>query len=324
LGFFVASRLLQAIPLVLVVILVNFALIRLAPGDPATLYIGEGVATQERLDRVRADLGLDEPPLAQITSYVGQVARLDLGDSSRYNEPVLEIIAGRLPATILLAGTGFLLSSVLGVLLAANAARRDSRRRDRVFNGFAMAGYAMPPFVIGQVLLLVFALWLGWLPASGMTSVDAGDSFAAQAVDVLRHLILPLAAYTAFPLALIYRMTRSGLYETMAADFVTTAHAEGLSRARIVYRHALPHALLSVIAVMGYNLGQVLAGSVLVETVFAWPGLGRLLAESILARDFPLILGIFTVTAVVIIVANTIADIVHALIDPRVAEGLTQ
>lgn len=317
---YAAGRLIQAIPLVLVVIVLNFALIKLAPGDPVDYIAPEGADLAYR-ERLRAEFGLDKPEPVQLLNYVGGIARGDLGYSIRFSEPVLPLILSRLGATVVLAGTGYIVSSALGVLLGVIAARRSRSWADNLTTLLALIGYSMPAFWLGQLLLIAFALGLGWFPTQGMYTVAPRAEGVARVVDVAHHLVLPAFAFSIYPLALIFRLTRVKMQDTLVLDYITTARAKGVSEGRITYRHALPNAFLPVLTVIGYNVGFLLVGAVLVENVFAWPGVGRLLQEGIVARDYPLILGVFTLTAILVVVVNVITDILYAVIDPRVTLG---
>lgn len=317
---YVARRLLQAVPLILLIIVLNFLLIKLAPGDPVDLIAPEGASEQYR-EHIRVLMGLDQPLPVQIWNYVSNVAHGDLGYSVRSSQYVLPLILSRVPNTLLLTGSGFVLSSVFGVLLGVLAARKANSIVDNVATFIALAGYSMPVFWVGQLLLLVFALDLGWLPAQGMYSVRAPTEGFARVVDVAQHLVLPVIAYAIYPLTLKYRLTRVKMKDTLVLDFITTARAKGLREARIAYRHALPNAFLPVLTVIGLSFGFLLSGSVLIETVFAWPGIGRLLNDAIFGRDYPVLLGILVVVSIMVIVANVITDILYAVIDPRVKYG---
>lgn len=314
---FVISRLLQGIALVFAVVLVNFALIKAAPGDPVSLFIRGGNFSPQYVNHIRHELGLDQPAYKQLITYIGSVARLDLGQSIQYQQPVDQLIIARLPPTLLLAGIGVLLSSVLGVLLGV-ASRRSGSGRDVLGTVLALGGYSIPAFWLGQLMILIFAQKLGWLPPGGMSSLRNPTQGLAHVADVSKHLVLPLVAYTVVPLGMVFLLMRARLREVLSMDFVSTARAKGMAERRVVYRHALPNAFLPVLTVIGYNFGFMLAGAVLVESVFGWPGIGTLLGSAVLARDFPLILGIFTITAFMVIVANTITDILYGLIDPRI------
>ncbi len=311
-------RLLQAIPLIFVIILINFFLIHAAPGNPVDFLIGSMDASAEYIDDLRREFGLDQPLWVQFWLYVAKVAQFDLGYSLRFRAPVLDLILGRLPATLLLMGTALIISSLLGVLLGVLAARRPYGAVDNTATVAALAGYSMPVFWLGQLMLLLFSLQLGWFPTQGMYSLRAPSEGWGRVLDIAHHLVLPAACYSIYNLALVFRLTRVKMQETLALDFITTARAKGLAESRVVLVHALRNALLPVITVIGLNFGFMLAGSVLTETVFAWPGMGRLLYEAIGARDYPVLMGLFTVLSVMVIAANVLTDIAYAIVDPRV------
>ena len=311
-------RLLQAAPLILVIVLINFMLIHAAPGDPIDFLLGSSDATEEYIAQVRTEFGLDRPMAEQLAAYLGKVLHLDLGYSLRFRENVLSLILSRLPATLLLMGTALVMASLLGILLGAVAARRPYSATDNAATLVALAGYSMPVFWLGQIMLLVFSLHLALFPTQGMMSLRAPAEGLGMVMDVAHHLMLPVATYSVYHLALVFRLTRVKMQETLAQDFITTARAKGLPESRVVYRHALRNAMLPVVTVIGLNFGFMLAGSVLTETVFAWPGTGRLLFDAIAARDYPLLMGLFTVLSVMVILANVLTDIIYALIDPRV------
>jgi ABC-type dipeptide/oligopeptide/nickel transport system permease component len=316
--FYVFRRLAQAVPLILVVILLNFFLIHAAPGDPIDFLVGSMDASQEYIDGLRQEFGLDQPLLTQLWAYLGRMAHFDLGYSLRYRQNVLDLILSRMPATLLLMVTALVLSSVLGILLGAVAARRPYSLTDQTSTFLALAGYSMPVFWLGQLALITFSLHLGWFPSQGMYSLRAPAQGWGRVLDVLHHLALPAFTYSLYHLALIFRLTRIKMQETLSLDFIVTARAKGAPEGRVVYGHALRNALLPVVTVIGMNFGFMLAGSVLTETVFAWPGMGRLLYEAIQARDYPVLMGLFTVLSLMVIAANVVTDLVYAAIDPRV------
>lgn len=315
---YVGRRLLQTIPVMFVIVLINFFLIHAAPGDPVHALIGTMETTPEYIAQVRREFGLDEPLLQQLMTYLLKVAQLDLGYSLRFRQPVLDLILERLPATLLLMGTALLFSSVIGILLGVIAARRPYGFTDNVATLLALGGYSMPVFWLGQLLLLTFALHHPWFPVQGMVSMRAPSEGWGRFVDILHHLVLPAVAYGIYHLTLIYRLTRIKMIETFTQDYLITARAKGVSESRLIFRHALPNAMLPIITVIGHNLGFMLAGSVLVETVFGWPGMGRLMFEGIGARDFPLLLGLFVVISFFVIIGNVLTDLVYALVDPRI------
>lgn len=311
-------RLAQAVPLVLIIIGINFVLIHAAPGDPVDVLLGPTEADPQVVAQLRQELGLDRPLPVQLWNYYAKVLSLDLGTSFRYREPVAELIASRLPATLLLMGTALVVSTLVALTLGILAALRPYSVLDNTATFVALAGFSMPVFWLGQVMLLVFALQLDWFPAQGMLSLRAPTEGWGRVKDIGYHLVLPAVTYSIYHLALLYRLTRSKMQEVLAQDFIVTARAKGVPELRVVLRHALRNALLPLVTVIGINFGFMLAGSVLTETVFAWPGTGRLLYEAILARDYPLLMGLFTCLSTMVVAVNVATDILYALIDPRV------
>lgn len=310
---FIVRRLLHAVPLLLCVVVLNYALIASTPGDPITALVGDFPAPAEYVAQTRHDYGLDRPLPVQILRYVGRVARGDLGYSFANRQPVLSLIAGRLAATLELTGTALALASVLGVTLGVLSARAPDRVLDRCVRGVATLGHALPEFWVGQMLILLFAVGLGWLPSQGRHAIRGGGG----AADALRHLILPAAALSLRYLALIARITRASMLEILGAEFILAARARGAGEAAVLVGHALRNAAAPIISVIGFNLGFILAGSALIETVFGWPGIGRLLFESIASRDYPTMLGILLLVSVTVVLANLATDILHRLLDPR-------
>jgi len=317
-ALYVARRIAQAVPMVFVIILVNFFLIHAAPGDPVDILAGTLDADQAYLERLREEFGLNEPLWVQFWTYVGKVVQFDLGYSLRFRQDVLNLILERMPATFLLMGTALVISSVLGTLLGVIAARNPAGLLDNATTLIAIGGFSMPVFWLGQILLLVFALQLQLFPVQGMVSLRAPSEGFDRVLDIAHHLVLPALTYSVYHLTLIFRLTRVKMQETMDQDFIVTARAKGLTEGRVVYVHGLRNALLPIVTIIGLNFGFMLAGSVLTETVFAWPGMGRLMFEGINARDYPLLLGLFTVISLMVIAANVITDIAYAMIDPRV------
>ncbi len=315
---YVLRRLLQAVPLMFVIVLINFFLIHLAPGDPVDFLIGAMEASPEYIAGLKREFGLDEPLHVQLVAYLMKMLQADLGYSLRFREPVLGLILSRLPATLLLMGTALVLSSLGGILIGVIAAQRPQSMIDNSATIIALAAYSMPVFWFGQLLLLLFSLQLGWFPTQGMVSLRAPSNGWGRVVDIAQHLVLPAITYSAYHLTLTFRLTRLKMLETLSLDFITTARAKGVAERRVVYVHALRNAVLPVITVIGLNFGFMLAGSVLTETVFAWPGMGRLLYEAISARDYPVLMGLFIVISGMVIIANIVTDIIYALVDPRV------
>lgn len=312
-------RLLQAIPIVVGIAVFNFLLLQLAPGDAADVLAGEaGGATPEYIAELKARFGLDQPVPIQLGKYLWSVARLDLGFSFRHNMPVLDLIISRLPATLLLMGAAIALAFSLGVLLGVTAARHVNRPVDTVISVGALLAYATPIFWIGLMMILLFSVQLGWLPSSGMRTIGIELSGFEYAVDVARHLILPATALSLFFMALYTRLMRASMLEVYALDYVTTARAKGLTERRIAFKHVLRNALLPMVTMLGLQIGSMLGGSVLVETVFGWPGLGRLAFEAVFQRDNNLLLGILLLSSVLVVIVNVIIDLAYARLDPRI------
>ena len=316
---FALRRLLQAVPTVLVIVCLNFALLQLAPGDAADVLAGEaGSATPEYMAQLRQRFGLDEPLHLQLLAYLRQVVTFDLGYSFRHGMPVSELILSRLGPTLLLMLTVFVAAVGFGALLGSVAARNLNRWQDGMISMLAVLAYATPVFWAGLMLIVVFSIRLGWFPTSGMQNVAAFHEGWARVVDIARHLVLPAVTLTMFYLALYTRLMRASVLEQASMDYVTTARAKGLTERQIARRHVLRNALLPVITMAGVQAGALLGGAVVVETVFAWPGLGLLAYESLFARDLNLLLGIFFVSACLVVVVNLVVDIVYSVIDPRI------
>lgn len=315
---FAARRLLIAVPLLISVVVVNFTLIELAPGDPITVLVGDYPAPDEYVAQVRKDYGLDQNLPQRLVAYLSQVARGNLGYSFVNRQPVLELILERLGATLALTLTSLAFATLVGVALGALAARRHGGAFDASLQTASLAGYSIPEFWIGQILIIVFAVWLGWLPSQGAHSLRAPRDGFGAALDTASHLVLPALALSFRYLALISRMTRASLIEVLNADFILAARSRGASERRVLFGHALRNAAPPVVTVIGYNLGLVLAGATLIESVFGWPGIGRLLFTSISARDYPVMTGILLLLSAAVVIANLLTDIVQAVIDPRV------
>jgi peptide/nickel transport system permease protein len=316
---FLLGRSVKAVIVVIAIIVFQFVLIRLAPGDPASVIAGQsGAADPLFMEQLRAQFGLDRPMHEQLLIYLRDMATLDLGFSHRQQQPVATLIAERLPATLLLTLTAFVFAVTAGVALGVMAARRVGRAADSVITVLALTFYATPIFWVGLLLVLIFSVWLEWLPSFGMFTVGAELTGLAYAADVARHLILPALTLGLFFLAIYARLARASMLEVADQDFVRTARAKGVPEGRIVRAHVLRNALLPVITFAGIQAGQLVGGSILVETVFAWPGIGRLAFDALLARDYATLLGVFFCTAVMVVVFNLITDLLYAVIDPRV------
>ena len=316
---FIAHRLALAIPTVLFIVVANFVLLHLAPGDAAEVLAGEaGSATPEMVARLRTKFGLDQPYPVQLARYVGNTLTFDLGYSQRHGMSVAELIRKRLPATLLLMGTTIAIAIGVGVLLGILAARGLNTWRDRLISVLALLSYATPLFWAGLMLIVVFSIKLGWLPTSGMETVAAFYEGPQRIADIARHLVLPAVTLSLFYLALYTRLMRAAMLEQADMDYVTTARAKGLDERAVVVRHIVPNALLPVVTMAGVQIGALLGGSVVVETVFAWPGLGQLAFDSLFSRDLNLLLGIFFICACLVVIANLLVDLVYTWLDPRI------
>nr|WP_314069898.1 ABC transporter permease [uncultured Roseococcus sp.] len=319
---FLARRVVKSVLVVLAIVVCNFLLVHAAPGDPASVMAGQsGAADPLFLEQLRRQFGLDQPFHIQLWVYLKSVLSLDLGFSHRQQAPVAQLIAERLPATLLLTGAAFIFAVGGGVALGALAARRVGSWADSAITALALTFYATPLFWIGLMLVLVFSVWLEWLPSFGMSSVGVELHGMAVVWDVAQHLLLPALTLGLFYLAVYARLTRATMLEVADQDFVKTARAKGVPEGRITRAHILRNALLPVITFAGIQAGQLVGGSILVETVFAWPGIGRLAFEALLARDYPVLLGVFFCTSVIVVLFNLATDLLYAVIDPRVEVG---
>ncbi len=315
---FLLARLVKMIAIVFAIIVVNFFLIHAAPGDPASVMAGQsGAADPQFVEQLRHEYGLDKPLLTQLWIYVSAMARGDLGISHQQQRTVLSLISERLPATLLLTGVAFAFALVTGIALGAAASRRAGSWADSLITVLALGFYATPIFWVGLMLVLVFSVWLGWLPSFGMETVGANLHGWAAVADRAQYLVLPAITLGLFYMAVYARLTRSAMLDVAGQDFIKTARAKGVPEGRILRRHILRNALLPVVTLAGIQAGQLIGGSVLVETVFAWPGIGRLAFDALLARDYQVLLGVFLTTSILVVVFNLITDLVYLAIDPR-------
>ncbi|MBI1779624.1 MAG: ABC transporter permease [Proteobacteria bacterium] len=316
---YLAKRVLKALVILLAIAVMNFCLIRLAPGDPASVIAGEaGAADAKYMEQLRHQFGLDLPLSSQLWIYVKNVVALDLGFSYRNQRTVAAMVFERLPATLLLTLTAFALALAGGIFLGVLAATHAGSWADSLITVLALGFYATPLFWVGLMLILLFSVNLGWVPAFGMEQVGQGLVGIERSLDIAHHLILPAITLGLFFVAIYARLTRASMLEVRDMDFVRTARAKGLSEHRIVRVHMLKNAILPVITFAGIQAGQLVGGSIVVETVFAWPGIGRLAFEALLQRDYNLLLGVFFLTSVMVVVFNLLTDLVYSLADPRI------
>jgi peptide/nickel transport system permease protein len=315
---FVLRRLFHALPLLICVIVFNFFLIHLAPGDPIQALVGEFPAPEAYIAEMRKVFGLDQPIYIQLLLYIKNILAGDLGFSFYYRQPVLSVILDRVPATLQLMVPALLFSAAIGILLGVLSARKPYSLADNTISVFSLFGYCVPAFWLGQMLMAAFAIELGWLPSQGMKTVGADLEGASLIVDRAAHLVLPFAALAIRHLAVNARMMRSSMLEVAYEDFVTVARAKGLDEKAVIARHMVPNALMPVVTIIGVDVGFLFTGSVLVETVFGWPGIGRLMYESIVKRDYPVLMGNFLITTALVVVVNLIVDLIYVWLDPRV------
>lgn len=309
----------SSIPVLLIVIVGTFFLLELAPGDAVDAYLVTiGGGDPALVQALRESYGLDQSALVRLWVYLTSLAHLDLGWSVQFGRPIRDLILERLPNTMWLMGAALALSFTLGSLLGIIAGARPGSVFDRFFSVGSLALYAVPSFWLGLVLIIIFAVQLRWLPTSGIETIASGKAGLARAIDITRHLVLPVSALGLIYLALFLRMMRAGMAETWRQDFVLAARAKGLARRRIVLRHVARNALLPLVTMLGLQAAAMLGGSVVIESVFAIPGFGRLAQEAVAGRDAPLLIGIIIVSAVLVIIINLLVDIAYALLDPRV------
>ncbi|SFV09033.1 peptide/nickel transport system permease protein [Methylobacterium sp. 174MFSha1.1] len=312
--------LLEAAPTAFLILVVNFFLLRLAPGDAADVMAGEaGSATEETLSALRSRFGLDLPVLDQFLAYLNNLAHLSLGVSPRYNMPVAELIGQRLPGTLMLMGLALALALLAGLALGALMARAPGGFLDRILSVAVLLFYSVPGFWIGLMLIVLFSVKLGWLPSGGARTIGQGLTGVAALIDQMRYMVLPGLSLALFYVAIYARLVRAAMLEVRAQDFVRTAAAKGLSPLAVTLRHVLRNALLPVTTVAGMHVGGLLGGAVVVETVYSWPGLGRLAFEAVMARDFSVLLGVLLLSSLLVLVANVAVDLIQAILDPRIA-----
>ncbi|WP_109475968.1 ABC transporter permease [Paraburkholderia sp. C35] len=310
----------QALPTVIGILVLNFFLLKLMPGDAADVIAGEaGSATAETMTMLRAKFGLDQTLLHQLWSYLTHLSHFSLGYSPRYDMPVMQLILSRLPNTLLLMGVALSLAIVVGVVLGAVMAHWAGKWPDRVLSVLALLFYSTPGFWIGLLAIVLFSVRLGWLPSGGYVTIGLNLPGFAYLADLLRHVLLPATTLATFFVAIYARLTRAAMLEVQRQDFVRTAHAKGLHPWRVTVRHVLRNALMPLSTIVAMHFGTLLGGAAVTETVFSWPGLGRLALDAVLARDFSVLLGVLLLSSLLVIVANVVVDLLQAWLDPRIA-----
>jgi len=310
---YILKRIGGLIPVLLGVTILVFAIMHLSPGDPAKIMLGPK-ATAESVEKLHVQLGLDQPVVTQYVTWIGNVVQGDWGRSIQMKMEVLPLVLERFKATLILTQFGALFASLIGIGVGVISAYRRYSWVDRGLMLFVLVGFCMPVFWLGIILQIIFGLKLDLFPISGMNT--PGET---AFLDVLKHIVLPSLALSAGSGAVIARMTRSGMLEVFEQDYIRTARAKGLSERRVVYIHTLKNAFIPVLTVLGMQIGFLLAGSVLIEMVFAWPGIGTLMINGILARDFPLVQGIILLVATTYVIVNLLVDVLYAVLDPRIS-----
>ena len=316
---YVGKRLGHALITILGIAILNFLLLQLAPGDAAEALAGDaGSADAEYLANLRRQFGLDQSILQQLIAFLTRLATLDMGYSFRFGTPVWDLIVERRPATLLLMACSIAVALAGGIVLGVLSARWAHRLPDRLISLGALLFYATPPFWIGLMMIVLFSVQLGWTPTGGMYNVVAGYSGLDHALDVARHLALPVLTQAFFYLAIYTRLVRAGMLEVLSLDYIRVARAKGISETRILYGHALRNAVLPLLTVVGANIGTFLGGAVLTETVFSWPGVGRLMFDAMFQRDLNLLLNILVLSSVFVVLTNLAVDLLYAVINPTV------
>lgn len=301
---YIVGRIVQSIVVLFGALVISFVILRVVPGDPAALMLSD-LATPDEIERMRSSLGVDQPFWVQFGIYLRQVAAGDFGVSYRSQTPALGLVLGYLPATLQLAAAALAITVLVAVPLGAVAAVRKDSWVDNLLSVFALIGQSVPVFWLGIMLILVFSVQFRLLPTSGQGGVT--------------HLVLPAVTLAAAQIALVARIMRSSMLEVIRQDYIRTARAKGLSEATVLMRHALRNALAPVVTVLGLQVGTLLGGAIITETVFGWPGAGNLLVNAIGARDYPVVQAMIVISALVFVITNLIVDIVYVLLDPRVS-----
>lgn len=312
----VLNRIVLGIPTLLIIITATFVLVRLAPGDPALILAGDA-PTPEFLAAIRERYGLDRTIFEQLLIFIGQAVRLDFGTSIYYQQPVVDVVLQRAPATLVLTASAILVAALVGVVFGVWAARHKGTRIDAAVGMASLLGYSIPAFWLGQLLILLFAVQFNVLPTGGMTTARIRFTGVDYLLDVARHMVLPVITLATFELGLIARFTRTAMVEALGREYVLVARAKGGRMNHVVWSHAFPNAVVTTITIVGLEFGILLGGAVVTETVFSWPGVGRLFYDAILRRDFPLLTGCFILASLAVIVINLITDLLCAVLDPR-------
>lgn len=310
---------LRALPSMLGIVILTFCLLKLVPGDLVDVLTAEsGAATEETVLRWRQIYGLDLSFIDQLWAYLGNLAQFSLGVSPRFGVPVVDLVMDRLPSTFLLMGLALGVALLVGVSLGVVMAVYAGRWPDKLLSVVAVLFYSVPGFWIGLMMILLFSLTLGWLPTGGLQTIASGYTGVDYLLDRARYMVMPCLSLALFYMAIYGRLMRASMLETLHQDFVRTAKAKGVPGRIVLWRHTVRNAILPVTTVAGAHLAGLMGGAVVVETVYSWPGLGRLAFDSMMSRDYNVLLGILLISSLVVTFANVLADVVHAWLDPRV------
>ncbi len=318
--FQIGKKIVQSVIVLLIALSINFIMPRLAPGDPLQYFFGDTTLnelTAEQRLAVEKELGLDLPVWQQYFQFITGIFQMDMGSSIKYGVPVTEVLAERIPWTLLLVGPALLLSAIIGISIGAYAAWNRGKRRDLFFLTGMLTIEAIPGFWIGMLLIAIFSVQLGWLPSFGVGSMNNLEGFSDIVMNFLRHSVLPITTITIATIGSNFLLTRASMLDTLGQDYMAMAEAKGVSKRALIFKHALRNALLPVYTHLTMSLGVLVGGAVIVETVFSYPGVGRLLYESVVARDYPMMQGVFLVITLAVIVANILADMTYPIFDPR-------
>jgi peptide/nickel transport system permease protein len=316
---YLGKRLLQAVPILIGASTIIFFLMHAAPGDPTSIYLGNPNIDARVIEQMRENLGLDQPVHIQYVKWISSFLQGEFGYSFSQKRPIADILKDTIPNTLVLSGVALAIIFILGIVIGTVQAVRQYSWGDNLATALAFFFYSMPSFWFGLMLILLFSYKLQWLPASQMTSVNYEFmSGSAQLTDRLKHLLMPAIALGVGGAASVARYMRSGMLEQVRQDYVRTARAKGLSEGKVIFKHAMRNALLPVITLLGLFLPFLMAGSVLIETVFAWPGMGRTIVTAIFQRDYPVVLATAFVISVMVILGNLIADMLYSIVDPRI------
>ena len=310
---YIFFRMVAALPVLLGISLIVFIILALIPGDPATAILGS-YATPENVARINESLGLNQPLLQRYFIWLGNLLQGDFGRSYALNRPVIDEILERFHATLILSGTAFVICSLVGIAAGVVSATRQYEMTDKLITLLVLIGISLPSFFMGMMMILYFAVQLRWLPASGMYAVYGGGDLS----DLISHLIMPAIALAAVATGVIARLSRTAMLEVLRLDFIRTARAKGVHERRLIFRHALRHAIVAILPVLGLQAGFVLSGAVYIEIVFQWPGVGRMLVDAILARDILLVQGGVLFVASCYVIFNIVVDVAQLWLDPRI------